>query len=121
MKILKQIIILFMLYLFSEAVTNLFSLPLPATIVSMLFFVILLLSGVLKEEMIAEGSSLFLTIMPILYIPVGAEILAYVDYIKSDIVGILVVVIASTLVTFFVTYEVVTMIIKRGTAHGTSK
>lgn len=117
MKILKQLLFLFLLYLLADVITVRFFLPLPTTLVSMLLLIVLLRSGMVKEQQISEGSAILLEILPILFIPVGVAILEYVPLLQENLLSLSVIVVVSTLLTFVMTW-LTTAFFTRKAAYG---
>ncbi|MEL0648080.1 CidA/LrgA family protein [Pseudoalteromonas agarivorans] len=56
----------------------------PAPLLAMVFLLILLLSGVLKEHHVKPCASPILNIMPIFFIPAGVGFIEHIGLIKSN-------------------------------------
>ena len=75
----------------------------PASVISMLLLLLLLLFGVLKVEHIREKSDFLLSNMAFLFIPAGVNVINYFDVLKSSFVQIIIICIVSTVLTFAAT------------------
>ena len=103
MKIIYQIGIIFALCWVSEIVEALLPFSFPASVIGMILLFVLLALRVLKVEHIREKSDFLLSNMAFFFVPAGVSIINYLDLLKSSLLPILVICVASTFITFAVT------------------
>lgn len=106
MKIIKEIAILFPICFAGMALSALTPFPLPASLVSMAILLLLLATKIVKLEQIERLSNFFLKHMMIFFIPLSVGIIKNIQLVKSSLIQLLVVVMISTLLTFFTAYGV---------------
>ena len=121
MKIVKQLIVLFLRYMAADLLTTYLSLPLPATLISMILLIVLLLVGAVKEKWIDEGSRVLLKILPVLFIPAGVRILDHVSLLSENFISLTVIVLVTTFLTFAVTLLTVNALTRRENIHGNDR
>lgn len=110
MKVLLQLVFLFVFYSVIEGMTQLLSIPFPATLISMMLLIALLLMHVIQEKWIHEGSKILLRILPILFIPAGVRILDYLSLLKGNVLVLFFIVLVSTFLTFMATLGTVNLL-----------
>lgn len=98
MKLLVQIGIVFGIYWVSEGISTV--LPFPASVISLLLLLVLLLSGVVKLEKIQELSGFLLGNLAFFFVPAAASIVKYADVIWAQIGPFLLVCVVSLLLTY---------------------
>ena len=94
MKIIKQVGIIFLICWLGLVI---------ASIIGMILLFVCLLFGILKIEHIQEKSDFLLSNMAFFFVPAGVSIINYLDLLKSSLLPILVICVASTFITFAVT------------------
>jgi len=117
-----ELAVIFGLCLFSEAVSALLPVPFPASIISMLLLLALLLCGAIRERHIGRVSKFFTDNMAFFFLPPCVAILDYFDALASCLVPFLIVSVATTPLVYFVTARVVQGMMalrrRRGERHG---
>ena len=103
MKIICQIAIIFTICWISQMVEAILPFPFPASVISMVLLLILLLVQCLKVDHIREKSDFLLSNMAFFFIPAGVSIINYFDLLAGSLVPLLIICLASTLLTFAVT------------------
>ncbi|SCI62518.1 Antiholin-like protein LrgA [uncultured Flavonifractor sp.] len=103
MKIICQIAIIFTICWISQIVEAILPFPFPASVISMVLLLILLLVRALKVDHIREKSDFLLSNMAFFFIPAGVSIINYFDILASNLIPLLVICLVSTLLTFAVT------------------
>ena len=98
MKIIKQVGIIFLICWLGLVIEAALPFSFPASIIGMI-----LLFGILKIEHIQEKSDFLLSNMAFFFVPAGVSIINYLDLLKSSLLPILVICVASTFITFAVT------------------
>jgi len=113
MKYFMQFGIIIGLSLLGEVLHSVIPLPVPASVWGMVILFILLYFKVLKLEQIEDAANFLLSIMTVMFVPVGAGLIDNFSAIKNDIIGIFIIIIISTIVCFFVTGKVAQFIIMK--------
>ncbi len=101
-KLLVQIGIVFGICLVGEGIAAVLPFTFPASVLSMLLFV-LLLCGVLKVEHIREKGDFLLKNMAFFFIPSGVALLEQVDFLKGKIMILLLICLITMVLTFAAT------------------
>ena len=107
MKILIQIGVIFGLYWISQCIEAVLPSPFPASVISMLLLLALLLLRLIKVEQIREKTDFVLSNLSFFFVPVIASVINYVDVIAENAVALLVISLVTTVLTFGVTAWVV--------------
>ena len=107
MKILIQIGVIFGLYWISQCIEAVLPIPFPASVISMLLLLALLLLRLIKVEQIREKTDFVLSNLSFFFVPVIASVINYVDVIAENAVALLVISPVTTVLTFGVTAWVV--------------
>lgn len=102
MKYIKQIVIIFGFCLLGEILASLIPLPIPASIYGLIALFLALITGILKEEAIAESANFLISGMSVLFVAPAVNILAYFGVIAPALVPICLIIILSTFLTFFI-------------------
>lgn len=85
------------------AISKLFPIPLPASVVSMLLLLSLLLIGAIKQGFMREAADAILTNMTLFFVPAGVSIIHYVDVLVEYGAALLVICVAAMVLTFVAT------------------
>jgi holin-like protein len=78
-RIVLQIAGLYALYGIGAVIQQAFEIPVPGSIIGMLLLFFLLLSGLVKERLLDEGSDLLLRYMPLFFVPATVGVIRYFD------------------------------------------
>ncbi len=103
MKIFQQLCIILGINVAGEVISYLLHLPLPGSITGMLLLLLLLFTGVVKEEHIRETSNFLLLNMGFFFIPAGVSIMVSYHALKGCYLQALLVVVLSTCIVVAVT------------------
>lgn len=103
MKIICQIAILFTICWVSQIVEAVLPFPFPASVIGMVLLLLLLLVRALRVDHIREKSDFLLSTMAFFFIPAGVSIINYFDILASNLLPLLLICLASTVITFAVT------------------
>lgn len=103
MKYIKQLLIIFLISFIGELLKYFIPLPIPGSIYGMILMFILLCIGVIKLDHIKEVSKFLIDIMPMLFIPSAVGIIAQADKLKSIWFQVIIITIATTVITMVVT------------------
>lgn len=103
-KLLVQIGIVFGICLVGEGIAAVLPFAFPASVLSMLLLLfVLLLCGVLKVEHIREKGDFLLKNMAFFFIPSGVALLEQVDFLKGKIMILLLICLITMVLTFAAT------------------
>ena len=111
MELLKQFGIITALSLLGEILNHIIPLPVPASVWGMVFMFLLLCFKIVKLEQVEKAADFLLSIMTVMFVPVGAGLIQNYTAIKNEIIAIFIILIISTLVCFFITGHVAQFII----------
>ena len=103
MKIICQIGILFALCWVSQLLEALLPIAFPASVIGMLLLFALLCAGVIRVDHIREKSDFLLGNMAFFFVPAGVSIISYFDVLRSTAVQLVIICLATTVLTFAVT------------------
>lgn len=109
----KQFLIILVINFVGIIIQNLFHLPLPGTILGMLILFILLWTKILKVESIEKVCDFLILNMIIFFLPPAVELLEYMTLLKTGFLKILILLVATTVITMIVTGKTVDFCIKR--------
>lgn len=112
LRLLKEIAIIFLICIAGSAVSALIPVPTPASVVSMVLLFLCFILKILKPNQIRTTSGYLLDNMAFFFVPSGVEIMTVFDTVKSNVVGILVICLLSTVVTFAATAYTVIAVMK---------
>lgn len=86
-----------------EAIAALLPIAFPASVISMVLLMILLLCGVVKQRQIQSVANFFVVNMGLFFVPALAGIVAYVDVLKRQLLPFVAVVVLTTPIVYLVT------------------
>ena len=111
-KILKQLGIILALCLVAEVIASLLPVTIPSSVIAILILALLLTFKVLKEEQINETADFMLDNMALVFVPISVGMIEDLELLKGQVVGFLVVVCISLVLTFLGTYASVRIVQK---------
>ena len=111
-KILKQLGIILALCLVAEVIASLLPVTIPSSVIAILILALLLTFKVLKEEQIKETADFMLDNMALVFVPISLGMIEDLELLKGQVVGFLVVVCISLVLTFLGTYASVRIVQK---------
>ncbi len=109
----KQFLIILVINFAGVIIQNIFNLPLPGTILGMLILFVLLWTKVLKVESIEKVCDFLILNMIIFFLPPAVELLEYMALLKTGFLKIIILLVATTVITMIVTGKTVDFCIKR--------
>ena len=112
MNLIVEFCVVFLICMAGEWISALLPFTLPASVVSLIILLILLLSGGVKERTIQGTSQFLINNMGMLFIPSVVGTLEYLDVLKLQIVPFLVVSIVSTPLVYAATARSVQLLMK---------
>ncbi len=113
MHIIKQMGILLALCFLCQGLERILPFPMPASVLSILLVLGLLLSRALKTRHIKDSADFFLGNLPIFFIPVSVGIIQYKDLLLATFLPFLAVCLISSFLTFACTAWAVQWCIRR--------
>lgn len=118
MKYLMQFGIIIGLSLVGEVLNSVIPLPVPASVWGMVLLFVLLCLKVIKLDQVQDAADFLLSIMTVMFVPVGASLITSFADIRDEILGIFAIIIVSTVVCFLVTGKVAQRIIDKSENNG---
>ena len=110
MRILRQVGLVLLICVVCEGISAVLPFPFPGSVLSMLVMLLLFCTKVLKPEQIKETSNFLLGHMMLVFLPAFVSIINYFDLLKTIWLKFALIVVISTVVTFFVAGSVVTLV-----------
>ena len=112
MNLIFELGILFLICMAGEGIAALLPIMIPASVISLILLLILLLSGVLKERQIRQSAAFLTENMGILFIPAAVGTLEYLDVLKAQAIPFLLITVVSTPIVYFITAWSVQLLMK---------
>jgi len=100
MPILGQVLIFSIAGLVGVIVSEIISIPLPASIISMVFLFLLLLLKVIKKDSIKGISTILVNNMGLFFIVPAISIMKYIDVIGDNLLYFILISVIATITTF---------------------
>lgn len=113
MKLFREALIIFGIYLLGELVSSVLHLPIPGNIVGMVILFILLYTKIIKVENISNVTNFLLNHLAFFFIPAGVGLMTSLGIIKSTWWQLLVVCLLTTIIIIGVTGIVVQAISRK--------
>lgn len=106
-KILLQISMILAICLVAEAIVSVLPFAFPSSVTAILILAILLGTKIIKEQQIEETADFMLSCMALVFVPLTVGIIEDLEVLKGQVVGFIVVVAVSLILTFLGTYVTV--------------
>ena len=100
MKILLQVALVFGIYWVRQGIEAILPVAFPASVISLLLLLVLLLTGIVKVDHVREKSDFLLGNLGFFFIPVSVSIINYVDLIWQNAAAFLMVCVVSMVLTY---------------------
>ncbi|MCQ2969831.1 MAG: CidA/LrgA family protein, partial [Clostridium sp.] len=113
MKLFREAIIIFGIYLLGVLLVDVTVLPIPGNVLGMLILFLLLYFKVIKLEQISTISNFFLEHLAFFFIPAGVGLISSFDIIKDIWIQLLIVCFITTIITMACTGRIVQRIANR--------
>ena len=117
MKYLSQFLIILGFTFAGEALQRLVPLPIPASVYGLLLLFGALCLGFIKLEQVKETGHFLASILPVLFVAPTVGIIEYWGLIRSNLLPIALVLVATTVLTFGIAGRVTQSLSKKGGAH----
>ena len=110
MRVLRQVGLIILICLICEGISSILPFPFPGSVLAMLVMLALFGAKIIKPSQIKETSDFLLGHMMLVFLPSFVSIVNYFDVLKLIWVKFAIIIIVSTVVTFFVAGTVVTLV-----------
>ncbi len=112
MKIMSQLSIILMFLLTGEIINKIFHIPIPGSVIGMIFLFLFLFTGILKIEYINKVGHFFLKNLAFFFIPPTVAIINSIDLLQEYIFQLLFIIIFTTVLVMVVTGLTVQILVK---------
>lgn len=109
---MAEIALIFVLCLVGEWIAALLPVAFPASVISMVILILLLMTGVIKQRQIQTVSNFLVVNMGLFFVPALVGTLEYVDVLKAQLFPFLVVVLITTPIVYGVTAWTVQLLMR---------
>ena len=114
MKYLNQFLIILGFTLLGEALQRLIPLPIPASVYGIALLFLALCGKVIRLEQVKEVGGFLSSILPVLFVAPAVGILENWALIKDALVPMILLILASTILTFGISGRITQAIMKKG-------
>ena len=114
MKYLNQFLIILGFTLLGEVLQRVVPLPIPASVYGIVLLFLSLCFGLVKVEQVKDAGGFLTSILPVLFVSPIVGILENWGLIKSAVVPIVLLTLASTVLTFAISGTVTQALVKKG-------
>ncbi|MDM5246748.1 MULTISPECIES: CidA/LrgA family protein [unclassified Lysinibacillus] len=111
-RIIVQIGILNIYYYIGEGIVSLLHVPLPGSIIGLLLLALSLIFKIIKVEYIQDGAGFLIGVLTLFFIPATVGVIDYPELLSTTGLLIILAIIASTLISIYVT-GIVSQIIEK--------
>ena len=112
MNLIFELGILFLICMAGEGIATLLPIMIPASVISLILLLILLLCGGVKERTIQGTSQFLIDNMGLFFIPAIVGTLEYLDVLKLQAIPFLLITVVSTPIVYFITAWSVQLLMK---------
>ena len=112
MKYLKQVTVILIVGLVSEALGYFIPLPVPASVYGLVIMFVLLWTKVVKLDQVEDVADFFLQVMPFFFVAPTVGLITSFDAIRGNVLWLVLMCFISTVVTIAVTGLVAQVIIR---------
>ena len=114
MKYLSQFLIILGFTLTGEALQRLIPVSIPGSVYGLALLFLALCFGIVKLEQVKETGTFMVSILPILFVAPAVGILENWTLIRPHLLGILLIVVATTVLVFGISGKVTQLLLKKG-------
>lgn len=114
MKYLPQFCIIMGFTFVGEVICRILPLPIPGSVYSLVLLFLALCVGIVKLEQVKEVGNFLTSILPILFVAPAVGIVEYWNLISSNLLAIILLILATTALTFGISGMVVQCLTKKG-------
>jgi len=112
LKFLKQISVIFAIYLVSVLISGLLPVAFPGSVIGMILLFLLLLSGILKPAQVGDAGDFLIKNMAFLFVPTVVGIVEYIPVLMENLLAFAVIIVVATVLTFAAAAWTVTAVIR---------
>ena len=113
MKYLAQFCIILGYTFIGEALQRILPLPIPGSVYSLILLFLSLCFGVRRLDEVKETAHYLTTILPVMFVAPAVGIVEYLDMVRSSLIPIVLVILATTVITFGITGTLVQRFLKK--------
>ena len=113
MKILLQVALVFGIYWVGQGIEAVRPFAFPASVISMVLLMVLLLTGVVKDRHIQRVSHFLVANMAFFFLPSFVGLLEHIELLKSQLFPLLLIIVLTTPVVYLVTGWTVRLLMLR--------
>ncbi len=113
MNIMGELALIFGICLVGEGVAALLPVAFPASVISMVLLMVLLLTGVVKDRHIQTASHFLVANMAFFFLPSFVGLLEHIELLKSQLVPLLLIIVLTTPVVYLLTGWTVRLLMLR--------
>ena len=113
MNIMGELALIFGICLVGEGVAALLPVAFPASVISMVLLMVLLLTGVVKDRHIQTASHFLVANMAFFFLPSFVGLLEHIELLKSQLVPLLLIIVLTTPVVYLITWWTVRLLMLR--------
>ena len=113
MNIMGELALIFGICLVGEGVAALLPVAFPASVISMVLLMVLLLTGVIKDRHIQTVSHFLVANMAFFFLPSFVGLLEHIELLKSQLVPLLLIIVLTTPVVYLITGWTVRLLMLR--------
>lgn len=113
MKLFREALIVFGIYLFGEVLASVLPIPIPGNILGMIILFVLLYTKVIKVENIKNITDFLLNHLAFFFIPAGVGLMTSIGIIKTTWIQLLIVCLITTIIIIVSTGIIVQFIARR--------
>ena len=114
MKYLSQFLIILGFTLLGEALQRLIPLPIPASVYGLVLLFTALCVGLIKLEWVKDAGEFLRSILPLLFVSPTVGILEHWGLIRAQLLPIVLLLVATTVLTFGIAGKITQLILKKG-------
>jgi len=93
-----------------QAISRLTHIPVPGSVLGMIFLTLALMAGLVKLEQVEEVGTFLIRNMSVMFIPPGVGVIVYWSLVRKDLLPISAALVVSFLLTIVLTAKVVELI-----------
>ena len=113
MNIMGELALIFGICLVGDGVAALLPVAFPASVISMVLLMVLLLTGVVKDRHIQTASHFLVANMAFFFLPSFVGLLEHIELLKSQLVPLLLIIVLTTPVVYLITGWTVRLLMLR--------
>lgn len=103
-------VILLSLFL-GNLITALTGLPIPGAVFGMLILLVLLMSGIVRLELVEKPAALLIALMPLMFVPGGVNLMNLVHEFLPYLLPLVLILVATTILVIMVTGKTADLLI----------